>query len=150
MSVVPADLTKYAQDGTNDKYWVVHGVHRLEAMKKLDTMNKIKPVPGFPENKGILCFILKVNAPSLTNYINIKCNDLAADFQSKASHESLFFVFKGLLDRTKDKAESLEIVEKICFSRHLGVKDLAVYKKVAEWPGVVKSEKKYASCAVGN
>jgi hypothetical protein len=134
VSVIPADLTKYDEDGTNEKYWVVHGIHRLEAMKKLDAMNKIKPIPGFPSKRSLICFILKVDSPSLTNYINIKCNDLASGFQSRASNEALLFVYKGLLQSTKDKVESLDIIEKICFSRHMGSKELAVYRKIAEWP----------------
>ena len=132
--MVPADLIKFERDGTDDKFWVVHGAHRMEAMKKLDVMNKKKEVSGFPKDRTILCYILKVNAPSLTNYINIKCNDLASNFQSRASNEALFFVYKGLLESTKDPKESMEIIEKICYSRHLGANELTVYRKVAEWP----------------
>ena len=137
VSVVPSDLDKFVREKTNDKYWVVHGQHRLEAMKKLSILNNVKPIPGFPPESGIMCFILQVDSPSLMNYLNIKVNDLAHAFQSRSSNESLLFVYKGLLQSSKDKYESLEIVEKICHSRHLGVKDLAVYRKIVEWPGDV-------------
>ena len=137
VSVVPADLARFVKDGDNDKFWVVHGVHRLEAMKKLDKLNKIKPIPGFPSSRAMLCFILQVDSPSLTNYVNVKCNDIAQGFQSRSSNESLLFVFKGLVNRTKDKYEALEVVEKICHSRRLKSKELAVYRKIAEWPGEV-------------
>jgi len=137
VSVVPADLDRFVKDGENDKFWVVHGVHRLLAMKKLDILNKINPIPGFPSSSGMLCFILQVDSPSLTNYVNIKCNDLAQGFQSRSSNESLLFVFKGLVNRMQDKYEALEVVEKICHSRHLKSKELAVYRKIAEWPGEV-------------
>ena len=91
--MVPEDLNKFDKEGNNEKFWCVHGIHRLEAMKKLNAMNKLKDIPGFPKDRMIICFILRVYAPGLTNYINIKANDLAAEHQSKASNESLFFVF---------------------------------------------------------
>ena len=137
VSVVPANLAKFEKDGTDDNYWVVHGVHRLEAMKELEKRNQLKEIEGFPKDKTILCCILKVSAPSLKNYINIKANDLASEFQSRASNESLLFVYKGLLQSTKNKADSKEVVEKICHSRHVGPHDLAVYRKMFEWPELV-------------
>ena len=137
VTVVPADLVRFENDGTNDRYWVVHGLHRLGAIKKLLEQNKMIGVPGFPQDRTILCYILKVDAPSLANYVNVKSNDLASEFQSRASRESLFFIYKGLLERTKDPTEALEVVEKICHSRHVGPQELTVYRKVSLWPSDV-------------
>ena len=134
VSVVPADLIGFEIDGSNDNFWVIHGRHRLEALKKLDEMRKLQDLPGFPEDRSIQCYILKVSAPSLSNYFNIRSNDLSSDFQTRTSNEELFFVYKGLLHCTKDKHKSLEVIEKVCHSRHMGASDLTVYNKVAEWP----------------
>ena len=134
VSVIPVDLEKFEREGEDEHYYVVHGVHRYLALKKVDTINRTRPVLGFPEDRSILCFILKVNSASLTNYINLKNNDLASEFQSSASNESLFFIYKGLLEATKDPNEAFEVVEKICHSRHLGPNELTVYRKVTAWP----------------
>ena len=140
VSVVPANLEKFQLEGNDEKFLVVHGVHRFEAFKKVDAINKIKPVPGFPEDRTILCFILNVNSPSLTNYASIKCNDLASNFQSSASNEALFFIYSGILEKTKDHSEAFEVIEKIAHSRHLGNNELAVYNKVTLWPNSVLSK----------
>ena len=135
VTVIPANVERFETDGEDEHYFVVHGVHRFEAMKKVDIIHRSgKPVAGFPEDRSILCFILKVNSASLTNYINYKNNDLAAEFQSSASNESLFFVYKGLLEATKDPNEAFEVVEKICHSRHLRPNELTVFRKVTSWP----------------
>ena len=139
VSVIPADIERFEREGDDEHFWVVHGAHRFEAMKKVDLIHrsKTKAVPGFPEDRSIMCFILKVDAASLTNYLNIKCNDLATEFQSSASNEALFFVYHGLVERTKDNSEALEVVLKIAHSRHLGPNDLTVYRKVTTWPNPV-------------
>ena len=134
VSVIPVNLERFEREGEDEGYYVVHGVHRYLALKKVDNINRTRPVSGFPEDRSILCFILKVNSASLTNYINLKNNDLASEFQSSASNESLFFVYKGLLEATKDPNEAFEVVEKICHSRHLGPNELTVYRKVTAWP----------------
>ena len=134
VSVVPVSPDKFQLEDNDDKYYVVHGVHRFEAIKKVDAINKIKSVPGFPEDRSILCFILKVNTASLSNYLNIKCNDIASSFQSSSSNEALFFIYGGILEKTKDHSEAFEVIEKIAHSRHLGNNELAVYNKVTLWP----------------
>ena len=137
VSVVPTDIERFDREGDDDHFFVVHGAHRFEAFKKVDvynSVNKDKPVCGFPKDRSITCFILKVNAASLTNYVNIKCNDISTKFQSSASNEALIFVHRGLLDKGKDPAEALEIIEKIASSRRLGRNELAVYRKLTDWP----------------
>ena len=134
ISVVPSDLARFDKEGCDDKFWVVHGQHRFEAVKKMDAINQTKAIAGFPQDRSILCYIIRVSAPSLTNYLNIKSNDIAFEFQTKASNESLFFVYKGLVVGNSDPAESLAVIEKIGHSRRSSPSDLTVYRKVTQWP----------------
>ena len=134
LSVVPSDLEAFERDGTSDSFWVIHGRHRYQALKKIQRMNKLQELPGFPSDRTIQCFVLKVNAPSLSNYFNVRSNDLSTAHQSATTNEELFYVYRGLLESTKDPHESLEIVLKICHSRHMGTNEIAVYNKIVYWP----------------
>ena len=52
--MVPSNLAKFDKEGTDDKFWVISGVHRYEAMKKLDSMNMTKKIVGFPSDRKIV------------------------------------------------------------------------------------------------
>ena len=132
LMVSPENFEEFEETGESAVYNVIHGTHRLSALKLLDDKGILSKLPGLV-GKKIPCYLIKTATASLANYCNIRSNDLSADFKSKASIHELIFVYIGLLKSSKDPDQSLEVIIKICYTRHVPQEDISAIQKISRW-----------------
>ena len=129
--VCPDNFEKFEKTGESDIYNVLHGTHRLAALKLLDENGRLSKLPGLV-NKRVPCYLVKTATASVANYCNIRANDLSVGWSKVCIHE-LIFVYFGLLKYSKDPEQSREAVTKICYSRHVPQEDISAILKIADW-----------------
>ena len=131
LMVCPDNFEKFEKTGESDIYNVLHGTHRLAALKLLDENGRLSKLPGLV-NKRVPCYLVKTATASVANYCNIRANDLSVGWSKVCIHE-LIFVYFGLLKYSKDPEQSREAVTKICYSRHVPQEDISAILKIADW-----------------
>ena len=131
LMVCPDKFEEFEATGESDIYNVLHGIHRLAALKLLDEKGCLSKLPGLV-NKGVPCYLVKTATASVANYCNIRSNDLSVGWSKVCIHE-LIFVYIGLLKYSKDPEQSREAVTKICYSRHVPYEDIAAILKISQW-----------------
>ena len=84
-------------------------------------------------DRKIPCYLIKSVSASVSNYCNIRANDLASEFQSRISLHELIFVYHGLFKNSRNADHSLEKVLKICYTMRLHPEDVSALKKIINW-----------------
>ena len=120
----------------DNEYSVVEGVHRLKALKLLDSQGKFEQLRGIKDRK-IECFALtSTGDPAIDNYCNLRSNDQARQFQSKSSLHELVYVFSFLNKCYKDPKKAFSSMERMSKLRNIGSKDLTSLRKISSWPQI--------------
>ena len=132
LMVCPKDYDQFDLNGEADVYYVVHGSHRWAAMKLLEQRGLLSKLPGMVDKK-VACFVIKKATAVVTNYCNLRSNDLAAEYQSNPRIYQIIFVYLGLLKCSKDPYQSQNDITKICHSRRVHQDDIAAIQKICQW-----------------
>ena len=133
-TVYPA--TPETFDGThpeNNKYKIIHGIHRFKALQKLEKKGLLETLPNM-ENKTVTCFIVNVSNDSDIAYGNIRGNELASNFQRKPFIHELVFIldsFKEARNITESKAVDLIVRFAKILLAHPD--EITALKKIASW-----------------
>ena len=120
----------------DNNYSVIDGVHRLKALKLLDSQGRFDQLPGIKDRK-IECFALtSTGDPAIDNYCNLRSNDQCSQFQSKSSLHELIYVFSFLNKSYKDGVKALTAMERMSKLRKIGADELTSLRKISNWPEV--------------
>ena len=121
----------FAED---NKYSVIDGVHRLKALKLLDSQGRFEKLPGI-QNRKIECFVLtSTGDPAIDNYCNLRSNDQARQqYQSKPGLHELICVFSFLKKAYNDPKQAREAMERMVKLREVTADDLTSLRKVSTW-----------------
>ena len=123
-------------DGGNGEYFVLHGNHRLLALKLLDAAKKFEDLPGIV-NRELQCFIVGAGVradQALGVYCQIRSNDLGAKYQTETEIHELIFVFNDLNKSYKDIEKTKLVMERLAKLRKVGRDDRAALNKIFAWP----------------
>ena len=78
-------------------------------------------------------FVIKKATAVISNYCNLRSNDLAADFQPNPHVCQLVFVYIGLVKCSKDELKSQEAIMKLCHSRKVPQDEISAVTKICQW-----------------
>ena len=134
VTVCPADPSTFDKHKLGQtSYHVIHGRHRLEALKKLDKDGKL--VAGklvSMNNRKVTCHVVQTDCAVQINYAILKGNKLAAKFVAPPRIHELLYSFNGLKELfSRNKA--IESVERYAKSLSIGPEDITAIKKLCEW-----------------
>ena len=123
-------------DSDLHQYHVVHGVHRLLALQKIEKEepNGISDLVGLVD-KRICCFIVKCSGSAvIQNYAQIRGNDIASKHKSEPRVHELIFIYKHLIDHHCHVAEASLVVERYAKLLLVSKDILTSLKKILQWP----------------
>ena len=117
----------------DNKYSVIDGVHRLKALKLLDSQGRFEKLPGIQDRK-IECFVLtSTGDPAIDNYCNLRSNDQAREIQSKSGLHELIYVFSFLKKTYNDSNQAREAMERMAKLREVSADDLTSLRRLTTW-----------------
>ena len=133
LTVCPTEGASFSvSDLSSNKYEVIHGRHRLQALKLLDAKGLLTQVVGMDQKK-IMCHIVRTDCMIQANYGALRGNELQAEFVRKPFLHELVYIMQGLREQySKEKA--LETVLRFGKVLEFGVDDLCALKKLGVWP----------------
>ena len=132
LTVVPRDPELHTE-GPNNMYLVVHGRHRLLALKHLKSENKLQYLPMMM-NETLTCFILGMTAASSLNYASLRGNELAAKFVSKPNHHDMTQIIVGLVKSVDDREEVVKIIGRYINLLKWSEVLKAAIRNICKWP----------------
>ena len=133
LTVCPAEgATFSADDLSSNSYEVIHGRHRLQALKKLDQQGLLTEVVG-KENKMVTCHIVRTDCMIQANYGALRGNDVQADYVRKPYLHELVYILEGLRDHYS-KEKTVETVLRFGKVLEFGHDDITALKKLGNWP----------------
>ena len=132
LTVSPSDFEAYENSGDCDQFYVIHGSHRLSAFEVLNKQGLLLKLPGMKGNL-IACSVIKRTTAILTNYCNVRCNDLEANVKTEVPVYHMIFIYHGLLLRSKDRNQSKVWIERICHTQRLQPEDILSVLRICDW-----------------
>ena len=132
LMVCPSNFEQFEETGEAEIYHVVHGTHRLAALKLLDERGHLTELPGMTDKK-VACYVIKKATAVVSNYCNMRSNDLASEYPSNPHIYQMVFVYIGLLKCSKDDHQSQEAIMKLCHSRRVPQDDISAIMRICQW-----------------
>ena len=106
---VVQDQSEEGQAKESPQFRVVHGRHRLLALKFLRSQDRLKNLPMM-QNETVTCYILGLKTVPGVNYASLRGNELGARFVSKPNHHDVTKMLAGLLESLGNQEEVTEII----------------------------------------
>ena len=133
LTVCPASGQSFdEQNLKRNKYDVIHGRHRVEALKRLHQKGQLVNVPGC-EDREISCIIVKTQCALEVNYAALRGNDVQSDYVRKPFIHELVFVLDGLKGTySNNKIE--EMIMRYSTLLEFGHDERTALKKICLWP----------------
>ena len=116
----------------SNMYDVIHGRHRLLALKKLNDKGLLTGVVGM-EKKLVICYIVRTDCSIMANYSALRGNDLQANYVRKPFLHELLFIIAGLREEYALE-KTIETAMRYGRLLQFGHDDLAAVKKLGSWP----------------
>ena len=124
--VCPADSKE------QEKYTVISGRYRLEALKKLEGEGKLDNKKGL-ENRKVLCVVINDNSPGTQSYVQNRSNKIQANVRG-FSPDSLLFTIVNLRESLQDKEKAAEAIRRYAVNLEVPAEEVTQLKKMAHWP----------------
>ena len=134
LTVVPADPEAFAVGRSDStEYVVVHGRHRLLALKWLKSQNKLAGLPMMMREE-LTCYILGVTAAPGLTYASLRGNEIGAKFAAKPNHHDVTKIIAGLVETLKDNEKVYEVVSRyVNLLKYSEVLKTAI-RSICKWP----------------
>ena len=117
----------------NNHYHVIHGRHRLLAVKQIEETGQLAELVGF-ENSLITCHIVNINSggPLQANYGACRGNQIQASFtRSPYLHETIYILQK--IRQSCEKEKCVETIMRCGKLLSFGADDLTAMRNFANW-----------------
>ena len=149
LMICPQDYEKFDSENLgNNRYYVVHGCHRLKALKLIDSeggnIKLFRDVLKSPfysglgtlaglDGRKIPCYIVKTDCSIIQNYGFIRGNDLQSAFSSKPKIHELVYIAEGLIQDGVSELEITNVSEKFAKTLLFRKEEITALKKVLSW-----------------
>jgi hypothetical protein len=133
LTVVPAVQEDF--DPINlerNRYEVVHGRHRLSALKFLHQEGRMTSLPTL-EGGTVTCYILGMSDEIGLNYLTLRGNDLAAKMVNKPSIHDLFYTLQGLSQIYSDQELVMKAITRYANLQKCSDAQKAALRSFSKW-----------------
>ena len=133
LTVVPAVQEDFDQVNLErNRYEVVHGRHRISALKLLHKEKKMTSLPTL-EGGTVTCYILGMSDEIGLNYLTLRGNDLAAKNVSPPSIHDLFYTLQGLTQIYADQELVMKAITRYANLQKCSDAQKAALRSFSKW-----------------
>ena len=130
-TVTPSEEQECSKENWDSiRYEVIHGRHRLMALKEIENMGRLEELVGM-RRKRITCIVMNVKTAEDANFGNIRGNIIQAAFTRHPYLHELVYIYRDLLQSlSSEKCE--DIMMRYGKFLAFGVDDLTALKKIGK------------------
>ena len=133
LTVVPAVQEDFDQVNLErNRYEVVHGRHRISALKLLHKEKKMTSLPTL-EGGTVTCYILGMSDEIGLNYLTLRGNDLAAKNVNPPSIHDLFYTLQGLTQIYADQELVMKAITRYANLQKCSDAQKAALRSFSKW-----------------